>query len=94
VFINSTFHSHRESRFKNPKISGSRRIEVENWSLKKPKIYEVKDWRNQRSQRLKKSKFEEVEGWRFEVLRLNPSLQLKLSLGGYWHGYALRILTD
>jgi hypothetical protein len=28
--INSTFYSHRESRFKNPKISGSRRIEVKN----------------------------------------------------------------
>jgi hypothetical protein len=28
--INSTFHSHRESGFKNPKISGSQRIEVEN----------------------------------------------------------------
>jgi hypothetical protein len=28
--INSTFHSHRESGFKNPKISGSRRIEVKN----------------------------------------------------------------
>jgi hypothetical protein len=28
--INSTFHSHRESGFKNPKILGSRRIEVEN----------------------------------------------------------------
>jgi hypothetical protein len=25
-----TFHSHRESRFKNPKISGSQRIEVKN----------------------------------------------------------------
>jgi hypothetical protein len=29
--MDSTFHSHRESRFKNPKISGSQRIEVENW---------------------------------------------------------------
>jgi hypothetical protein len=28
--INSTFHSHRESRFKNPKISGRQRIEVKN----------------------------------------------------------------
>jgi hypothetical protein len=28
--INLTFHSHRESRFKNPKISGSRRIEIKN----------------------------------------------------------------
>jgi hypothetical protein len=28
--INSTFHSHRESGFKNPKISESQRIEVEN----------------------------------------------------------------
>jgi hypothetical protein len=27
-------------------------------------------------------------------LRLNPSLQLELSLGGYWHGYALRVPTD
>jgi hypothetical protein len=44
---------------------------------------------------LKKSKFEEIEDFKklkFEevkVLRLNPSLQLELSLGGYWHGYAL-----
>jgi hypothetical protein len=44
--INSTFHSHRESGFKNPKISGSRRY-------MKSKIEEIKD--------LKKSKFEEVE---------------------------------
>jgi hypothetical protein len=28
--INSTFHSHQESGFKNTKISGSRRIEDEN----------------------------------------------------------------
>jgi hypothetical protein len=28
--INSTFHFHWESGFKNPKISGIRRIEVEN----------------------------------------------------------------
>jgi hypothetical protein len=28
--INSIFHSHRESGFKNPKILGSQRIEVEN----------------------------------------------------------------
>jgi hypothetical protein len=28
--MNSTFYSHRESGFKNPKILGSRRIEVEN----------------------------------------------------------------
>jgi hypothetical protein len=28
--INSKFYSHRESEFKNPKISGSRRIEVKN----------------------------------------------------------------
>jgi hypothetical protein len=28
--INSTFHSHRDSEFKNPKILGSQRIEVEN----------------------------------------------------------------
>jgi hypothetical protein len=28
--INSAFHSHRESRFKNSKISGSRRTEVKN----------------------------------------------------------------
>jgi hypothetical protein len=58
--MNSIFYSHRESGFKNPKISGSRRIEFEkNQRLKKSKIYEV------------------------EVLRLNPSLQLELSLGGY-----------
>jgi hypothetical protein len=29
--INSTFHSHRKSRFKNPKISRSQRFEV--WIL-------------------------------------------------------------
>jgi hypothetical protein len=29
--INSTFHSHWESRFKNPKISESQRIKVVNW---------------------------------------------------------------
>jgi hypothetical protein len=28
--INSTFHSHRERGFKNPKISGSQRTEVKN----------------------------------------------------------------
>jgi hypothetical protein len=28
--MDSTFHSHRESGFKNPKIPGSQRIEVEN----------------------------------------------------------------
>jgi hypothetical protein len=42
--INSTFHSHRESRFKNPKISGSRRIEVENW--RNESFQEVEDWRS------------------------------------------------
>jgi hypothetical protein len=49
--INSTFHSHRERGFKNPKISGSRRTEVKNW-------------RNQRFQEVKelKSKIEEVKG--------------------------------
>jgi hypothetical protein len=29
-YMDSTFHSHRESIFKKPKISGSQRIEVEN----------------------------------------------------------------
>jgi hypothetical protein len=29
-----------------------------------------------------------------EVLRLNPSQQLELSLGGYWRGYALRVPAD
>jgi hypothetical protein len=85
--INSTFHSHRES--KNPKISGSRRIEVRNWRSRR--IEEIKVWR---SRRLKKLKFEEVEDWRLKFWRLNPSLQLELSLGGYWHGYALRVPTD
>jgi hypothetical protein len=48
--INSTFHSHRERGFKNPKIPGSQRTEVKNW-------------RNQRFQEVKelKSKIEEVE---------------------------------
>jgi hypothetical protein len=45
--------------------------------------FEVEDiW----SQSLKKSKIEEVEDWKkskIEVLRLNPSLRLELSLGGY-----------
>jgi hypothetical protein len=41
---------------------------------------------------LKKSKFEEVEDLKF--WRLNPSLQLELSLGGYWHGYALQVPAD
>jgi hypothetical protein len=49
----------------------------------KSKIEEVEDWRNRS---LKKSKI--------EVLRLNPSLQLELTLGGYWHGYALRVPMD
>jgi hypothetical protein len=52
--------------------------------LKKSKIEKV--------ERLKKSKIEEIEDWKkskIEVLRLNPSLQLELGLGGYWHGYAL-----
>jgi hypothetical protein len=55
--INSTFYSHRESRFKNPKISGSRRLKhlkiEELKELKKLKIEEVK--------RLKKSKIEEFK---------------------------------
>jgi hypothetical protein len=73
--------------------------------LKKPKIEEAEVWRSRRlkkskiwrSRRLKKSKIYEVEDWRsqrFEVLRLNPSLRLELSLRGYWHGYALRVSTD
>jgi hypothetical protein len=55
--MNSTFHSHQESRFKNPKISGSQRIEEIEW-LEKSKFQEVEDWRNWS---LKKSKFEEAE---------------------------------
>jgi hypothetical protein len=54
--INSTFHSHRERGFKNPKISGSRRTEVKNWRNQrfqeveelKSKIQEVEDSRNRR----------------------------------------------
>jgi hypothetical protein len=54
--MNSTFHSHRESGFKNPKILGSQRIEVENLRsqrLKKSKI--------SRSQSYMKSKIEAFE---------------------------------
>jgi hypothetical protein len=72
----------RSRRLKKSKFSSS-------WSLMKLKIEEVK--------RLMKSKIEEVEDWKkskIEVLRLNPSLQLELSLGGYWHGYALQVPTD
>jgi hypothetical protein len=61
---------------------------------KKSKIEEIEVWR---SQRLKKSMIEEVKDWKkskIEVLRLNPSLQLELSLEGYWHGYALRVPID
>jgi hypothetical protein len=118
--MDSTFYSHRESGFKNPKISGSQRIEVKNWrnesfqevevwwsrKLKKLKIEEVKRLKNKRieevevwrSRSLKKLKdwrskrIEEVEDLKF--WRLNPSLQLELSLGGYWHGYGLRVPTD
>jgi hypothetical protein len=61
------------------------------WSLMKSKIEEIEVWR---SRRLKKSKIEEIKDWRFEVWRLNPSLQLELSLGGYWHGYALWVPMD
>jgi hypothetical protein len=73
------------------KISGSQ-------SVKKSKFEEVKDWRNQIflevkviwSQRLKHLKVDEdLKFW-----RLNPNLQLELSLGGYWRGYALQVLTD
>jgi hypothetical protein len=45
----------------------------------------------------KKSTIKEVKDWpsqRFEVWRLNPSLQLELSLGGYWRGYALQVPAD
>jgi hypothetical protein len=92
--MDSTFHSHRESGFKKPDNFGHC---IWSRSMKKPKIYEVEDWRNQRSRRLKKSKIKEVEVWRsrrFEVWRLNPSLQLELSLGGYWRGYALQVPAD
>jgi hypothetical protein len=56
--INSTFHSHRESRFKNPKISGSRRIEVENEEMKVLKKLKFEDRRFEgvKDGRLKKSK--------------------------------------
>jgi hypothetical protein len=36
-------YSHRESGFKNPKISGSRRIEIKNWINQR--FQEVEDWR-------------------------------------------------
>jgi hypothetical protein len=57
-----------------------------NWSrkLKKSKIEEIEVF--------KKSKFEEVEDLKF--WRLNPSLQLEFSLGGYWRGYAHWVPTD
>jgi hypothetical protein len=57
-----TFHSHRESGFKNPKIWGSQR-------LKKSKFEEVEDWRNRS---LKKSKFEEVKDDEVEVFETQP----------------------
>jgi hypothetical protein len=82
----------RSRRYMKPKI-----YEVE---LKKTKIEEIEDWRSRRikevkvwkSRRLKKSKIERSR--RFKVWRLNTSLQLELSLGGYWHGYVLRVPTD
>jgi hypothetical protein len=47
--MDSKFHSHWEYGFKNPKISGSQRVEVKNW-------------RNQRFQEVElKSKIQEVE---------------------------------
>jgi hypothetical protein len=57
------------------------------------------DSRTRRFQEVKelKSKIEEMKDWKkskIEVLRLNPSLQLELSLGGYWHGFALWVPAD
>jgi hypothetical protein len=95
-------YSHWESGFKNPKILAIA-FEVEGmWSrrLKKSKIEEIEDFKKSKFWRnwsLKKSKIEELRELKkskIEVLRLNPSLQLELSLGGYWHGYALRVPTD
>jgi hypothetical protein len=65
--IDSIFHSHRERRFKNPKISGSRRIEVKDWrnrSLRKSKNWSQKLKKSKilGRQRLKKSKI-----WSFET---------------------------
>jgi hypothetical protein len=54
-------------------------------------------WKIEEVEELMKSKIEEVEDWKkskIEVLRLNPSLQLELSPGGYWHGYALWVPTE
>jgi hypothetical protein len=45
------------------------------------------------SRRYIKLKIEESKS-KIAVLRLNPSLQLELSLGGYWRGYALLVLAD
>jgi hypothetical protein len=58
--INSTFHSHRESRFKNPKISGSQRIEVKNEKMKVFKKLKYMKSKIEEIERLKKSKIEEV----------------------------------
>jgi hypothetical protein len=58
--INSPFHSHRESRFKNPKISGSQRIEVENEEMKVFKKLKYMKSKIEEIERLKKSKIEEV----------------------------------
>jgi hypothetical protein len=74
--INSTFHSHRERGFKNPKISGSRRTEVKNWrnqrfqeveelKLKIEEVEELKKSKIEEVKRLKKSKVEEVEDLKF-----------------------------
>jgi hypothetical protein len=60
--------------------------EVENWEVKDFKKSETEEFEVWRSQSLKKSKI--------EVLRLNPSLQLELSLGDYWHRNALRVPAD
>jgi hypothetical protein len=67
--MDSTFHSHRESGFKNPTIL-SIAFEVEVWRSQrymKSKIYEVEDWRNRRYM---KSKIEEVEDWRSRRLKI------------------------
>jgi hypothetical protein len=52
----------------------------------KSKIEEIKEFKKSKfkeNRRFKKSKIEEVEELKIDVWRLNPSLQLELSLGGY-----------
>jgi hypothetical protein len=88
--MDSTFTPIGSAYFKKSKIE-----EIEVWrsrSFKKSKFEEAKDIWSRRLKKSRKSKIEAFEdGWMFEVWRLNPSLQLELSLGGYWRGYALRV---